>query len=106
MKPLDIYETDFGFRGSGEGIVYEYSKSKHKHGDPEISYFILTRNRATQRQYLLFYSRRMGMQSIRRNVEIREDFSKYFKRDMFRLSFQEKSNLNSLKKALNIIKEI
>lgn len=106
MKPLDIYETDFGFQGSGEGVIYKYDKPNHKYGDPQVYYFVLTINRMTQKQYLLFYSKYMNMQSIRRNVEVREDFSKYFRRQLFRGVFGNKPSLESFKKAIRIIKEL
>lgn len=106
MKPLDIRETDFGFQGGGEGVIYKYNKSKYKYGEPEIYYFVLTNNRVTGRLYLMFRSRSMGMQSIRRNVKIKQDFSKDFKRELFRLTFHKEWESKPLKRALGIIKEL
>lgn len=104
MKPVEMYKTEFGFSHEGPGVIYDYEKSSGL-SDTKISFFVLTKNRHGK-DFIIFDSKHMNMQSIRRNVETRQDFSKYFKRDLFRIAFGDNSDLKSINKAIGIIKEL
>ena len=104
MKPVDMYETNWGFRVGGQGIIYSYEK-REKHLDPKINYVVLGWNRSLQKRVLFFDGKFMSMSQIRRNVEVNNDFSSPFKKSIFRIAF-EGNQLNDVKRFLDIIREI
>ena len=107
MKPIEMYETEFGFSHEGPGVIYDYEKSSGL-SDTKISFFVLTKNPKTGKHFIMFDSKYMNMQSIRRNVEVYNDFFPIFKKTVIRSLFEHnfKWNTSNIKMASDIISKI
>ncbi|MFW6028776.1 MAG: hypothetical protein ACOCRO_00835 [Halanaerobiales bacterium] len=99
LKPIIFQETEFGFRRSGEGMIFNYDKG-NKHSQVRIEYFILNYN-SKNNPYFGFYESFLSLDQIRRNVEINNDFSNFFKHEAIKAIFYEnRENIEILKKAI------
>lgn len=107
MKPVEMYKTEFGFSHEGPGVIYDYKKSSGL-SDTEIFFFVLARSRKTGERFITFDSKYMNMQSIRRNVEVYDDFFPIFKKTVIRSLFEHsfKWNTSGIKMASDIISKI
>lgn len=103
MKPVEMYKTEFGFRHEGPGVIYDYKKPPRGLSDTKISYFVLAQNRKTGKEFIIFDSKYMNMQTIRRNVEVYNDFFPIFKESIFRILFKNNSDIKNMKMASEII---
>lgn len=109
LKPVDIYSSPYGFIISGEGIIYEYSK-REKYQDPQIKFFIVTRDRRTNSLQILFDGRFLNLGMVRRNVEINNDFSPNFKKNLFKYCFEkaakDQKHIETIEKVSDILAKI
>jgi hypothetical protein len=105
MKPVRMIKTDFGFRYEGEGVIYDYEKSGGL-SDTRVLYFVVARNRRTGKDFIMTDMKYMNMQSIRRNVEVYNDFSPLFKESVFRILFEKGSSIETMKMVSEIISKM
>lgn len=87
-KPANFYATKTGFMHSGEGMVVGHKKGNKITGD-RIYYFLLFRGDITK-----FAERSVSLtpNQARKNIEVKDDFSTNFKRDLLCLSFETKKS--------------
>lgn len=109
MRPVDIYKSPYGFFHPGEGVIYEYER-REKYQDPRVSYFVVNYSPRIQSPVLIFESRFLSLDIIRRNVEINDSFSPSFKRFVVEYCFERVAenvaNRKNVEKLVEILEEL